>query len=72
MTTRAHLADGSTFDIDEETEGKFTHLNGVAVDHWSYVGPTPEDWGRDENGNVTGSAGTAPAPVADGEPAGTK
>ena len=72
MTTRAHLADGSTFLINEETEARFTHLNGSPVVSWEYVGPTPEDWGRDESGNVTGSAAGESA-AADGEtPAGTK
>ena len=41
MTTRAHLADGSTFDIDEETEGRFTHMNTTPVVRWEYIGPTP-------------------------------
>ena len=41
MTTRAHLADGTTFDIDEETEGRFTHMNDQPVLRWEYIGPTP-------------------------------
>ena len=41
MTTRAHLADGTTFDIDEETEAKFTHMNEQPVLRWEYTGPTP-------------------------------
>jgi hypothetical protein len=41
MTTRAHLASGATFDIDEETEAKFTHLDGDPVVRWEYTGPTP-------------------------------
>jgi hypothetical protein len=41
MTTRAYLADGSTFDIDEETEAKFTHMNDQPVVRWEYTGPTP-------------------------------
>ena len=41
MTERAYLADGTTFDIDEETEGRFTHMNDQPVVRWEYVGPTP-------------------------------
>ena len=41
MTTRAHLADGTTFDIDEETQARFTHMNDSPVLRWEYVGPTP-------------------------------
>jgi hypothetical protein len=41
MTTRAHLNDGTTFDIDEETEARFTHMNDQAVLRWEYIGPTP-------------------------------
>ena len=41
MTTRAHLASGDTFDIDEETEGYFTHMNDDPVVRWEYTGPTP-------------------------------
>jgi hypothetical protein len=41
MTTRAYLDDGTTFDIDEETEAKFTHLDGKTVVRWEYLGPTP-------------------------------
>jgi hypothetical protein len=41
MTTRAHLANGDTFDIDEETEAKFTHMNDQPVVRWEYTGPTP-------------------------------
>ena len=43
MTTRAHLADSTTFDIDEETEGRFTHMNDTPVVRWEYVGPTPPE-----------------------------
>jgi hypothetical protein len=41
MTTRAFLSNGDTFDIDEETEARFTHLDGSTVLRWEYVGPTP-------------------------------
>ena len=41
MTTRAHLANGDTFDIDEETQAKFTHMNDQPVLRWEYLGPTP-------------------------------
>jgi hypothetical protein len=41
MTTRAHLADGTTFDYDEETEAHPTHVDGQAVLRREYTGPTP-------------------------------
>jgi hypothetical protein len=41
MTTRAHLADGTSFDYDEETEAHPTHVNDQAVVRRQYVGPTP-------------------------------
>lgn len=31
MTTRAHLADGTTFDYDEETQAHPTHVNDQPV-----------------------------------------
>jgi hypothetical protein len=41
MTTRAHLADGTTFDYDEETEAHPTHVDAQAVVRRQFVGPTP-------------------------------
>jgi hypothetical protein len=41
MTTRAYLANGGTFDYDEETEAHPTHVDGQAVLRREYSGPTP-------------------------------
>jgi hypothetical protein len=41
MTTRAHLADGTTFDYDEEAEAHPTHVNDQAVVRRQYTGKTP-------------------------------
>lgn len=42
MTTRAHLADGGTFEYDEETQAHPTHVDGQAVVRRVFTGPTPE------------------------------
>ena len=41
MTTRATLANGDTFDYDEETEAHPTHVNDQPVMSRVFVGPTP-------------------------------
>jgi hypothetical protein len=41
MTTRAHLADGGTFEYDEETQAHPTHVDGQPVVRREYTGPTP-------------------------------
>jgi hypothetical protein len=41
MTTRAHLADDTTFDYDEETQAHPTHVNDQAVIRRVFTGPTP-------------------------------
>ena len=46
MTTRAHLADGTTFDYDEEREAHPTHVNDQPVVGRQYVGPTPPEGPR--------------------------
>lgn len=44
MTTRAHLADGTTFDYDEETQAHPTHVNDQPVVRRQLLGPDqPED-----------------------------
>jgi hypothetical protein len=42
MTTRAHLANGGTFEYDEETEAHPTHVEDQPVVRREWVGPTPE------------------------------
>jgi hypothetical protein len=42
MTTRAVLADDTTFDYDEETQAHPTHVNDQAVVRRVFTGPTPE------------------------------
>lgn len=47
MTTRAHLADGTTFDYDEETQAHPTHVNDQPVVRRQLLGPAPpEDAGE--------------------------
>lgn len=41
MTTRAHLADDTTFDYDEEREAHPTHVNDQPVVRRQFIGPTP-------------------------------
>jgi hypothetical protein len=41
MTTRAHLADGTTFDYDEETEAHPTHVDDQPVIRRQWTGKTP-------------------------------
>jgi hypothetical protein len=50
MTTRPTMADGTTFDVDEETEATgITHFNGSAVVNREYTGPTPEKKAKPED-----------------------
>jgi len=60
MTTRLHMEDGTTFDVDEETEAVgVTHFNGSAVVRREFVEPTEDTKAR---------AAEAPAEAgADGE-----
>jgi hypothetical protein len=41
MTTRAILADDTTFDYDEETQAHPTHVNDQPVVRRVFTGPTP-------------------------------
>jgi hypothetical protein len=41
MTTRATLADGTTFDYDEETQAHPTGVNDQTVVSRVFTGPTP-------------------------------
>ena len=57
MTTRAHLADGTTFDYDEEREAHMTHVNDQPVVRRQYLGPTPPEGARPAPAEVAGEAG---------------
>ena len=46
MTTRAYLADDTTFDYDEETEAHPTHVNDQPVVRRQFTGPTPPEGAR--------------------------
>ena len=41
MTTRVTLADGTTFEYDEETQAHPTHVDDQAVVGRVFTGPTP-------------------------------
>ena len=43
MTTRAHLADGTTFDYDEEVSAHPTHVNDQPVVRRQFLGLTADN-----------------------------